>query len=115
MSDKDIVKSDAALGYAEIDAALDALDRAGWVARSDDFEWMLARDLDRVTVLDLLRIAPSVPAAAAIEGGARDAADQALATRLREFVAASESALALPLADLLNARAEPHPDTDGNA
>jgi len=115
MSDKDIVKREPALGYAEIDAALEALDRAGWVARSDDFEWMLARDLDRVTVLDLLRIAPCVPAAAVVEGGTRDPADHALASRLREFVAVSESALALPLADLLNARVDSDLDARGLA
>jgi membrane protein len=106
LSDKDLLRFEADFGYADINAALENLDQAGWVSRDDRFEWMLARDLDRLTLLDLLRLTPSFPLREDVHALAGDAPDRLLHGRLLDLAAWSEEHLRTPLADLLTGESD---------
>lgn len=87
---------------AVIDIALETLDAAGWVSRDEDFEWMLARDLDRLRLVDLLRLVPCVPGGIeASVDGKLDEADARLLPELRALEGWSTTHLSTPLADLM--------------
>lgn len=102
LSDKDLLRFEADFGYAAINAALENLDRAGWVNRDERFEWMLARDLERVTLLDLLRLTPSFPTRDDVQPQPGDDSDQRLQGQLLELAQWSEQHLSTPLAELLH-------------
>ena len=110
-SDKDLLRLEADFGYAAINAALETLDEAGWVNRDDQFEWMLARDLDRLTLLDLLRLTPSFPLRADVHALAGDSADLRLHGRLLALALWSEENLHTSLAELMTAQSEPIGET----
>ena len=101
LSDRGLLRLEVDFGYAAINAALETLDSAGWVSRDDHFEWMLARDLDRLTLLDLLRLTPSFPLREDVQPLAADASDRVLHTRLLALAQWSEEHLRTPLAELL--------------
>ena len=109
-SDRDLLRLEADFGYAAINAALETLDQAGWVNRDDRFEWMLARDLDRLTLLDLLRLTPSFPLRADVRALAGDASDQLLHARLLALASWSEEHLHTPLAELLSGETQANSD-----
>lgn len=106
LSDKDLLRLEADFGYAAINAALEVLDEAGWVNRDDRFEWMLARDLDRLTLLDLLRLTPSFPLREDVHALAGDASDSLLHGHLLALAQWSEQHLGASLADLFDGKAE---------
>ena len=101
-SDRDLLRLEADFGYAAINAALETLDQAGWVNRDDRFEWMLARDLDRLTLLDLLRLTPSFPLREDVHARSADASDRVLHARLLALAQWSEEHLRTPLAELFD-------------
>ena len=101
LSDKDLLRREAYFGYAAINVALETLDLAGWVTRNDGFEWMLARDIDRLTLLDLLRLTPSFPLREDVHALAGDNPDRRLHAQLSDLAQWSEEHLRTPLADLL--------------
>jgi len=105
LSDKDLLRLEADFGYAAINAALETLDAAGWVNRDEQFEWMLARDLDRLSLLDLLRLTPSFPLREDVHALAADASDRLLHGRLLELAHWSEEHLRTSLADLFEGEA----------
>lgn len=100
LSDKDLLRLEPDFGYAAINAALETLDAAGWINRDDRFEWMLARDLDRLSLLDLLRLTPSFPLRDDVHALAADTSDRLLHGRLIELAQWSEQHLRTPLAEL---------------
>ena len=100
LSDKDLLRREADFGYAAINAALETLDEAGWVSRDDHFEWMLARDIDRLSLLDLLRLTPSFPLREDVHALAGDDSDRLLHSRLLDLAQWSEEHLRTPLAEL---------------
>ena len=102
LSDRALLRVEADFGYAAINAALETLDQAGWVNRDDRFEWMLARDLDRLSLLDLLRLTPSFPLREDVHALVGDASDSRLHGRLLDLAHWSEEHLRTPLADLFD-------------
>ena len=62
--------------YAEINAALETLDKAGWINRDDKFAWLLARDLNGLSLRDLFRLMSSCPWAADVAGLASAIGDE---------------------------------------
>jgi membrane protein len=102
LSDKNLLRLEADFGYASLNAALENLDQSGWVHRDDHFEWILARDLDRLTLLDLLRLTPSFPLREDVQARAGDVPDQLLHGHLLDLAQWSEEHLRTPLADLLS-------------
>lgn len=100
LSDKDLLRLESDFGYAAINAALETLDAAGWINRDDRFEWMLARDLDRLSLLDLLRLTPSFPLRDDVHALAADTSDRRLHGHLIELAQWSEHHLRTPLAEL---------------
>lgn len=106
LSDRALVREEPDLGYAAIDAALDTLDRAGWVTRNENFAWMLARDVDRLTLLDLLRLAPSFPTEADVITLADDPPDLRLHGQLLALARWSDTHLDTPLAALFAGQPE---------
>ena len=103
LTDKALLKLEPAFDYAAVNAVLETLDAAGWITRNENFEWMLARDPDRLTLLDLLRLTPSFPPPDQIEATTVDAADQLLYTHLLELAHWADQRLRTPLADLMGA------------
>lgn len=100
LSDKDLLRLEPDFGYAAINAALETLDAAGWINRDERFEWMLARDLDRLSLLDLLRLTPSFPLREDVHALAADTSDRLLHGHLIELAQWSEQHLRTPLAAL---------------
>ncbi len=109
LSDRDLLRLEADFGYAAINAALETLDQAGWVNRDDRFEWMLARDLDRLSLLDLLRLTPSFPLREDVHALVGDASDSLLHGRLLALAHWSEEHLRTPLADLFDGKSSAVP------
>lgn len=110
LSDRALARAEPDFGYAAINAALDALDRAGWVTRNEDFEWMLCRDLDRLTLLDLLRLTPGFPTEEDVVTLVDDEPDRRLHGQLLALARWSDAHLQTPLADLLAARPPEEPE-----
>ncbi len=100
MSEKDLLRAEPDFGYAAINRALAKLDEAGWICRNDNFLWMVMGDLHRLTLRDLLRIAPSFAAARSVSVLNADPADAGLRTALAELDAFAERRLEVALADL---------------
>ena len=106
LSDKDLLRLEPDFGYAAINAALETLDAASWITRDERFEWMLTRDLDRLSLLDLLRLTPSFPRHGDVHALASDTTDRQLHGHLIELAQWSEQHLDTPLAALFDGEAD---------
>ena len=101
LSEKDLLMRETDFGYTAINTTLAVLDRADWIGRNDDFEWVLTRDLNRESLLDLLHLVPSFPQLDNVRAMAADAADERLRAKLAELGLWAEDALRIPLANLM--------------
>lgn len=120
MSEKELLRAEPDFGYAAINRALATLDEAGWICRNDNFLWVVMGDLHRLTLRDLLSIAPSFAPARSVSMMNADPADAALHATLAELDEFAHQRLEAALADLyLNAgaaaRAAPVAARDGAA
>jgi len=102
LSEKELMRLEAGFGYAAINAALEALDGAGWISRNDVFQWVLIRDLNRLALLDLLRLIPSFAATSSESRADEFQGDEVLHTKLRELDAWAAQQLDVPLAELMS-------------
>lgn len=102
LSEKELMKLEADFGYAAINAALEALDSAGWISRNDVFQWVLIRDLNRLALPDLLRLIPSFAATSSESRADEFQGDEVLYTKLRELDAWVAQQLDVPLAELMS-------------
>ncbi|MEQ9058557.1 MAG: YihY family inner membrane protein [Gammaproteobacteria bacterium] len=100
LSDKRLIGHEPDFGFNAINSALATLDRAGWICRDEDFNWILLRDLHQLTLRDLLALVPSFAPADGIHALDADVADTALRAPLAALGAFSREHLALPLAGL---------------
>lgn len=103
LSDKQLLAAEPDLGFDPINDALERLDKANWISRNDAFEWVLVRDLQRVTVVDLMQISPSIVQQKNVPYLKLDGADERLVATLREHAAWLEEHMAVPLAALIAA------------
>ncbi len=101
VSDKGLFALEPDFGYTALNGALETLDSAGWVSRNDLYQWVLTRDLNRLTLLDLLRLVPSFTPLENVRAMVGDSADQRLETPLVELGQWAETHLEVPLAQLL--------------
>ncbi len=103
LSEKRLLGLEIDLGYDAINTALETLDHGAWISRNDAFQWVLMRDLHRVTLLDLLRLVPSFARQENVRSMASDDADERLQAKLEELGHWADEAMTTPLADLLSA------------
>lgn len=101
LGDKQLFAAEPDLGFDPINDALECLDKANWISRNDAYEWVLVRDLQRVTVVDLMQITPSIVQAKNVPYLKLDGADERLVEALREHAVWLEEHMAVPLASLI--------------
>lgn len=98
-----------------VDQALERLDAAGYVAMTDAERWVVARDVDALTLLDLYRdlgLAITSPSDALAESAVAE--DPALSEPLARLAGIEEEALARPLGAVLDDWVPPE-TADGDA
>ncbi|MGR9089672.1 MAG: YihY family inner membrane protein [Gammaproteobacteria bacterium] len=108
LGDKQLFAAEPDLGFDPINDALERLDKANWISRNDAFEWVLVRDLQRVTVVDLMQISPSIVQQKNVPYLKLDGADERLVEVLRAHALWLEENMALPLASLIVAEDSAH-------
>lgn len=101
LSEKELMKREAHCGYAAINVALETLDVAGWISRNDVFQWVLMRDLNRLSLLELLRLVPSFDVPESLDRGVVSAGDDALLAKLLEHRQWTNGCLDVSLAGLM--------------
>ena len=102
LSDKDLLQLEPNLGYDAINDALERLDRANWISRNDNFEWVLIRDLYRETVVELMQISPMIMQSSNVTDISLDEADYRFLQALDEYSAWLREEMALPLASIIS-------------
>ena len=101
LSDKDLLQLESNLGYDAINDALEGLDRANWISRNDNFEWVLVRDLHRETIIELMQIAPMIMHSSNVTDIRLDEADYRFLKALEDYSDWLRSEMALPLANII--------------
>lgn len=101
LSEKQLMKLEPDFGYGAINRALEDLDNAGWISRNDAFDWVLLRDMHRLSLLDLMRLVPSFTPLENVQSMVVDDADAGLQQHLTELGSWSEDHLGVALADLM--------------
>lgn len=102
LSDKDLLQLEPTLGYDAINDALERLDRAKWISRNDNFEWVLIRDLHRETVVELMQISPMIMQSSNVTDISLDEADYRFLKALDEYSEWLREEMALPLATIIS-------------
>lgn len=100
LAEKELLELEGDLGYEGIDTALGVLDDNLWITRNDNFQWVLTRDLYRVTLLDLLRLVPSFSRLENEHPTILDETDSRVVEKLKELGDWADESLATPLAHL---------------
>lgn len=101
LTDKMLLQLEPDLGYDAINNALDSLDRANWISRNDNFEWVLVRDLHRETLVELMQISPMIMHSTNIADIRLDDMDQRFITALNEYSNWLRAEMAVPLAEII--------------
>jgi membrane protein len=114
VSEKQLLVQEPRFDYTVINGALERLDSAGWIGRNDAYLWVLMRDPTRLTLFDLLQIAPSFGALRYVRGLHSDDSDRALEVQLAAFSERIEEVLAVPLTRLF-AGCDAVPDAESEA
>jgi len=87
----------------QLNEIMEYLESAHWVQKNSSGDWLLSRDLDDVTILDLHHIIPrQLPVQ--IREAASDQRLAALHTLLHDYVASLEQTLAVPLSHVLEGK-----------
>ncbi|MBI4692630.1 MAG: YihY family inner membrane protein [Gammaproteobacteria bacterium] len=89
------------LGYQAISGVLARLERAHWIGHDDKYRWVLLRDLNQVSLIDLMRVVPAPPFAHGVGGHEGDAADLRLIALLERQERWVEAELGAPIAGLI--------------
>lgn len=101
LGEKELMRAEPDFGYGAINSALEALDEGGWISRNDVFQWVLMRDLNRLSLLDLLRLVPSFTPLENVQAMVVDEADQGLQARLIDLGRWVDGNLDVSLAGLM--------------
>ncbi|MCP1674969.1 membrane protein [Natronocella acetinitrilica] len=101
---KDLLRLEPDAGDNAIQEALSILERARLVRRTADNRWMMARDPEHFTLLDLYRQHPFSLAELPDALRDRDPWNRALGERMHEAMQGVEGALACPLKDVFTRR-----------
>ena len=101
LSDKALLRSEPGLDYDTINKALEILDKARWISRNDTFQWVLLRDLHRETLVDLMRIAPTIVQADNVKTITLNEIDERFVGALNSHSEWVDEKLAVPLADFI--------------
>lgn len=116
LGDKQLFAVEPALGFEPVNDALERLDKANWISRNDAFEWVLVRDLQRETLVDLMQISPSIVQQKNVPYLQLDGADERLVDALRAHAGWLEDNMAVPIATLIAVNDEapgPRSNADG--
>ncbi len=96
-------RHDPLLDHAQIDALLRRLEDAHWVAQDNRFHWMLLRDLDDLTLGDLVRLVPPDGSVVTTAAESLTPEDARLRGLIVEHAARSAELFGLRLSELLTA------------
>ncbi len=103
---EDILRLEPDAGETAVAQALEALEHARVIRRTDDGAWVLVRDPSSYTVLDLYRDHPFVLGKLPSSLAERDHWNQGLAELLAEAMAGVEEALATPVKEVFRRKPE---------
>ena len=92
---------------------MEVLQRAHWVENSSQGAWLLSRDMDDVTILDLRRVIPR-PLPLTIPDKPIIPELQGLYMVLREYLVRADRSLAVPLSGVLHGKTPTQPAAAGN-
>lgn len=96
----DMVKQGMRIPQHRLNDIMECLHAANWVQKNSNGDWLLSRDMDDVTVLDLHRIIPKqLPFQE--QGGSKDNKLTSLYTLLAEYQENLEHTLSVPLSRVL--------------
>ena len=98
-SERELLKLEPAVKHSRLDQILDRLAEAKWLVRTEGGDWMLARNPEQETLLDLYRI---VPGPLSLDGSsdANTTGDKLLLGKLANSADAVHERLGLSLAEL---------------
>ena len=97
-----LLAREPALDASTLADSLRVLSDARWVARDEDFAWLLSRDLDDLRLVDLLRLVPA-PLSALDDPADLSAEDQRVYALVAHQHQQLEASLGVSLASLMNA------------
>lgn len=105
--ERELMSGDPVLGDRRLAVILERLAAQRWIVRSEDGGWVVLRDLDAATLLDLYRTLPGpLPAPSGLR--AAEPAMQRLIAVLGDSHARAEAAMRVPLRELLAPGAREH-------
>lgn len=107
LGEKELMEAEPDFGYSAINTALEALDNAGWISRNDVYQWVLLRDMNRLALVDLMRLVPSFSQPDMLQAMVVDEADRRLQQRLLALNEWSAANLNTPLNQLIAAGGGP--------
>ena len=105
LSRSDLLQREPNAGDSAIQEALEILEQARAIRRTADGRWMLARDPNSYTLLDLYREYPFALAELPAHLRDQDEWNRALAVRLHDAMGGVEGALACPMKDIFEPQA----------
>ncbi|MEX2524946.1 MAG: YihY family inner membrane protein [Gammaproteobacteria bacterium] len=98
----DMVKQGMRIPQHRLNDIMECLHAADWVQKNSNGDWLLSRDMDDVTVLDLHRIVPKqLPLPYQEAGGSTDDKLASLYTLLAEYKENLKHTLSVPLSQVL--------------
>ncbi len=101
VSEKRLFTCESDLAFDTITQALYRLDAANWITRDESYRWILVRDLNRVTLVELLQISPTIVEFEDVLDIELHGADEHFAQALRTYAAWLNRSIDMPIAELL--------------
>lgn len=100
LSEKRLFACESDLAFDTITQALYRLDTANWISRDESYRWVLVRDLNRVTLVDLLQISPTIVEVEDVLDIESYGADEQFSRALRTYAAWLNRSMDTPIAEL---------------
>ena len=95
-----LLAREPAFDVSTLASSLRVLGDARWIARDEDFAWLLSRDLDDLRLVDLLRLVPA-PLTALDDPAKLSSEDQRVYGLIAQQHQQLEASLGVSLADLI--------------
>jgi membrane protein len=106
LTDKELFRFERQLGYEALNSSLERLAAANWISRNDAFEWILSRDLNRTTLVDLMRVVPTTAPTDNVAELSLDRSDERFMAALMNHAQWLDAELAIPIAALIGENIE---------
>ena len=104
VGDEELRRLEPLLDHAQMEDLLRRLEEANWIARDGRYDWLLMRDLDHLTLGDLVHLVPADDSVQRLALDALAPEDRQLHTLLIDQVAQSAAQFRRPLASVLDTR-----------